>query len=313
MLAGMGGRDHGGTDRSGRDRRVLIAGCGYVGRRLATRLAEKWQVVALARSPAMLAELRAEGIETLATDFDVPGASPALERVAEDAAVAYLAPPPGAGVTDPRLERFLAALGPACPSVLLYISTTGVYGDTAGAAVDEVSPTEPTSDRSRRRLAAEWTAAAWCRDRGVRCVVLRVPGIYGPHRLPLERLGRGEPALRPEDSGPGNRIHVDDLVSACVAAVEKPVSGIFNVGDGDHASTSEFLQETARLAGLPQPPLVSLAEAQGRISPGMLEYLVDSRRVDTRRMRSELGVIPRHASLASGIAASLEEMRAQGR
>jgi len=296
------------------DRRFLIAGCGYVGGRLATRLMESWQVVAVARSPATLAELRTLGIEAIFTDFDAIAASSALGRVADGAAIAYLAPPPGTGVADPRLERFLAALGHVRPSVLLYMSTTGVYGDAGGAAVDERSPAVPANDRSRRRLAAERVSTAWCDARGVRCVVLRVPGIYGPHRLPLERLGRGEPVLRPEDSGPGNRIHVDDLVAACVAAVERPASGVFNVGDGDHASTTEFLQRTAKLAGLPPPRVVSLAEAQaGQISQGMLEVLVESRLVLTGRMREELGVVPRYASVESGIVASLGEMRAQER
>jgi nucleoside-diphosphate-sugar epimerase len=162
-------------------------------------------------------------------------------------------------------------------------------------------------------VAAEQAVRSWCDARGVRWVVLRVPGIYGPDRLPLERLRRGEPALRPEDSGPANRIHVDDLVSACVAAIERPVGGIFNVGDGDHASTTVFLQATAGLAGLPPPALVSLAEARGRISPGMLAYLVESRRVDTSRMLNELGVVPRYPTVASGVAASLAEMRARER
>jgi len=296
---------------AGMDRRFLIAGCGYVGCRLAARLVDSWQVAAVARSPATLAELRALGIEAIFADFDAIAASPALGRIADGAAIAYLAPPPGTGIADPRLERFLDALGRARPTAFLYMSTTGVYGDAGGGDVDERSTTVPANDRSRRRLAAERTAAAWCADRGVRLVVLRVPGIYGPHRLPLERLGRGEPALRPEDCGPGNRIHVDDLVSACVAAIERPVSGIFNVGDGDHASTTEFLQKTALLAGLPPPRLVSLAEAQGQVSPGLLEYLVESRRVATTRMREELGVVPRHASVESGIAASLAEMRAR--
>jgi nucleoside-diphosphate-sugar epimerase len=139
-----------------------------------------------------------------------------------------------------------------------------------------------------------------------------VPGIYGPHRLPLERLQRSEPALEPAAAGPGNRIHVDDLVTACVAALERPVSGIFNVGDGDHSSTTAFLQVTAELAGLPPPELVTLVEARGRVSPGMLAYLVESRRVDTRRMRDILGVTPRYATAAAGVAASLAEMRAQG-
>jgi nucleoside-diphosphate-sugar epimerase len=193
--------------------------------------------------------------------------------------------------------------------MLLYVSTTGVYGDTGGATVTEESAVAPSNDRARRRVAAEAVAQAWCAARGVRCVVLRVPGIYGPGRLPLDRLRRGEPVLRPEDAGPGNRIHVDDLVSACVAAIERPVRGAFNVTDGNPASTTEFVQRTAALAGLPQPPLVALADAPGRISPGMLAFLRESRVVDSRRMRDELGVELRYARLDDGIVASLADPR----
>jgi nucleoside-diphosphate-sugar epimerase len=294
------------------DRRCLIAGCGYVGRRLAERMQPTWRVVALARSPGSVAALRAAGIETVGADFDAAHLPGELQTASDGAAIAYLAPPQDSGTNDSRLGKFLDTLGEARPKVFLYMSTTGVYGDAAGAAVDESSPTEPSNDRSRRRVAAEQAVRTWCEARGVRWVVLRVPGIYGPHRLPLERLQRGEPALEPAASGPGNRIHVDDLVTACVAAMERQVSGVYNVGDGDHSSTTVFLQITAELAGLPAPALVTLAEAPGRISPGMLAYLVESRRVATSRMREVLGVTPRYATVAAGVAASLAEMRAQG-
>jgi nucleoside-diphosphate-sugar epimerase len=293
------------------DHACLIAGCGYVGRRLATRMRPAWQVAAIARSRASVESLRADGVEALEVDLDTAQLPPDIGAAAHGAAVAYLAPPPDAGTSDPRIERFLVGLGSSRPAVVLYMSTTGVYGDKAGAPVDETSPVAPGNDRSLRRVAAEQAVRAWCEARSVRWVVLRVPGIYGPDRLPLERLRRGEPALRPEDSGPANRIHVDDLVVACLAAIERPVRGIFNVGDGDHSSTTAFLQATAEQAGLPPPQLVSLAEARGRISPGMLAYLVETRRVETRRMREELGVIPRYPTVASGVAASLAEMRAR--
>jgi nucleoside-diphosphate-sugar epimerase len=295
------------------DRSCLIVGCGYTGLRLARRLRPGWRVAALARSEVAASRLAAEGLAVLRGDLDAafaPEQAQALQAAVPGAAIAWLAPPPEQGEDDPRLARFLDALGPARPAALLYMSTTGVYGDTGGGTVTEASPVSPANPRSRRRVAAEQTAAAWCAAHGVRHVVLRVPGIYGPGRLPLERLARGEPALRPEDAGPGNRIHVDDLVSACIAALERPVQGIFNVTDGDPASTTEFLGRTAALAGLPPPPLVALADAPGRISPGMLAFLVESRRVDSRRMRVELGVVPRYSRLEDGIAASLAEMRA---
>ena len=284
----------------------LVAGCGYVGRRLATTLARSRPVVALARSAGNDAGLAAHGVAGRSVDFDkVEPAS--LASIADDSGIVYLAPPPPHGDHDARLRRFLAALGDARPAAFVYLSTTGVYGDTRGERVDESSPTVPGSERARRRLDAESAARDWCAARGVRFACLRVPGIYGPHRLPLDRLRRGEPALRPEDAGPGNRIHVDDLVSACVAALDRPVDGVINVGDGDHASTTVYLQRVAALAGLPAPRLVTREEATTQIGPGMLEFLVESRRVDTRRMRDELGVVPRH-DLDSGIAASLAEM-----
>ena len=284
----------------------LVAGCGYVGRRLATTLVRSRTVVALARSAGSDAGLAADGIAGRSVDFDkVEPAS--LASIADDSGIVYLAPPPPHGDHDARLRRFLAALGDARPAAFVYLSTTGVYGDTRGERVDESSPTVPGSERARRRLDAESAARDWCAARGVRFACLRVPGIYGPHRLPLDRLRRGEPALRPEDAGPGNRIHVDDLVSACVAALDRPVDGVINVGDGDHASTTVYLQRVAALAGLPAPRLVTREEATTQIGPGMLEFLFESRRVDTRRMRDELGVVPRH-DLDSGIAASLAEM-----
>jgi nucleoside-diphosphate-sugar epimerase len=296
------------------DRTCLIVGCGYTGLRLARRLRPAWRVVAVARSADTASRLEAEGLATLRADLDAPIDSgppaEALAAAADGAAIAYLAPPPDGGEGDPRLARFLAALGPARPAAFVYMSTTGVYGDTGGATVTEASPVAPSNDRSRRRVAAERAATTWCEARGVRAVVLRVPGIYGPQRLPLERLARGEPALRPEDAGPGNRIHVDDLVTACVAALERPVQGVFNVTDGNPASTTVYLQRTAALAGLPPPPLVALAEAPGRIGAGMLAFLVESRQVDNRRMREELGVEPRYAKLDDGIAASLAGMLA---
>jgi nucleoside-diphosphate-sugar epimerase len=146
----------------------------------------------------------------------------------------------------------------------------------------------------------------------VRCVILRVPGIYGPHRLPIARLQRGAPALHPDEAGPGNRIHVDDLVASVVAAMDSTSArGAYNVTDGDHSSTTAYLQQTAAAAGLPPPQLITRAEAAARISPGMLAFLLESRRVDNRRMREDLGVQLRYPSMQSGIRASLDEMRRQ--
>jgi len=283
----------------------LIAGCGYTGARLAGRLAGRGPVLALVRSPESAAALAAAGLPAQVVDLDGPGA---FQVPADLASVVYLAPPASQGEGDPRFQRFLEGLAGARPQVLVYTSTTGVYGDTGGLAVDEAAPTAPADGASRRRLAAEDSASAWCAGHGVRCVLLRVAGIYGPQRLPLERLRVGEPVLRPEDSNLGNRIHVDDLVAACEAALVRPVSGAVNVADGDHRSMGAFLELVARLAGLPPPRRVTLAEARRELSPGMLAFLQASRRVLNRRLREDLGVSLRYADPEAGVRASLAEM-----
>ncbi len=240
----------------------LIVGCGYVGVRLARRLAALGAVLALVRSRPSAEALTSEGIPASALNLDEGSQDIRLDLPSELHAVVYLAPPPGTGTEDLRLARFLEFLGAARPAVMLYVSTTGVYGNTGGAAVDEDSATAPGEDRSRRRLDAERRTARWCAERSARWVVFRVPAIYGPHRLPLDRLRGGEPVLRPEDSGPGNRIQVDDLVEACLVALGRPVAGVFNLTDGRPESMAAFTTRVARLAGLSAPPQVGWAEAR---------------------------------------------------
>ncbi|WP_257310272.1 NAD-dependent epimerase/dehydratase family protein [Geothrix fuzhouensis] len=281
----------------------LIAGCGYTGTRLARRLLGQRPVLALVRSAASLAVLAREGISAVPADLDGGSAFPVPPDLA---AVIYLAPPAGPDGEDRRFARFLAALGEARPQVLVYVSTTGVYGDTGGVAVDEAAPTAPAEERARQRLHAEDQARRWCEARGARCVILRVAAIYGPHRLPLDRLRRGEPVLRAEDSGPGNRIHVDDLVAACLAALARPGAGVVNVADGCPESMAAFTARVAALAGLPAPRKITWAEAQDTLSPGLLAFLRESRRVLNPRLVRELGLTPRGPE--AGIRDSLREM-----
>ena len=287
----------------GRDHLTVIAGTGYVGE----RMAHARPSLSLVRTHERAAELHARGLESVVWDFDAGLPDRALSARIAGAPIVYLAPPPDGGTTDRRLAGFLAALGELRPGVLVYISTTGVYGDAGGGDVSVQTPPAPRTVRAKRRLDAENCVRQWCSKRGVRWVILRVPGIYGPGRLPIERLRRGDPVVRVEEAGPGNRIHVDDLIATCSAALERDVTGVFNVGDGDHASGTEFLLTLARLTGLPAPPQIAFADARARLSPGMLSFLEESRRVDTRAMRATLGVVPRHATHESGLRAALAQ------
>ena len=262
-------------------RTYVVAGAGYTGARVAERLTTRGTVIGLTR--------KAHAFE-FAAPFDV----------------IYLVPPPVTGTTDPVIERFLAAL-PAKPGRIVYVSTTGVYGDAGGATVTEDTPPAPATDRARRRLSAETALRAWCEPRKIEWVILRVPGIYGPGRLPLERLQRGEPALAESEAGPGNRIQVEDLADICVTALLQPQARnrIYNVGDGDHSTSTYFLNLVAKFTGLPAPPQLPLTQLQALKSNVAMSFLGESRRVDTSRLRQELGFRPRYPTAESGIRASL--------
>ena len=282
---------------------VSIVGCGYTGVRLAQRLEHAAvRIRGFATRSASLAEIAAAGAEPVLLNLDETP-----PRIDLDGQVVYYSVPPAAvGARDGRLERLLERAG-GRPQRVVYLSTTGVYGDAQGAAVNEDTPPAPQTERAARRLAAETTLRHWADVREVSWCILRVPGIYGPGRLPLERLRRRNPAIDPRESAPGNRIHVEDLVSACVAAGAAPQAHrrIYNVTDGTTDSLTAFLQRVAGICGLPAPPLVSRADAEGLASAISWSFLRESRRVENRRMLDELGVRPAFADLDAGIRASL--------
>jgi nucleoside-diphosphate-sugar epimerase len=285
----------------------LIVGCGYVGERLARKLSAVHDITAIVRSSDRAARLNTAGIPTVALDLDRVRLGAWIPEKLEQAAIFYLAPPPPGGESDLRLDRFLQ-LATVPPRAFIYMSTTGVYGDTDGAPVDESSLIQPLTDRARRRVSAEEMTRVWCTERRVRRIVLRVPGIYGPGRLPLERLRKREPTLHPDDAGISNRIHVDDLVAACVAAaLNAEARGVYNITDGNSCSATDFLDRVSALSGLPPAPRVSMDEAQLTFSPERLSFLHESRRVSNERMLKHLGVQLRYRSMDEGIKQSLEE------
>lgn len=234
-----------------------------------------------------------------------------LTPLPADYSVVYPVPPAPNQAGDDRLARFLGLL-PHNPARIIYLSTTGVYGNRDGALVDEAAEPNPESRQSVRRLAAESLLQDWCDSRDTTPIILRVPGIYGPGRLGTERIRAATPVLREEDAGPGNRIHVDDLASCCIAALSSEVpAGIYNVGDGDTRTTTWFMNEVARQAGLPPPPTVTRKEAERTFSPMRVSFLRESRIVDVTKMREILGVLPKYTNPADGIAASLKEEQSQ--
>jgi nucleoside-diphosphate-sugar epimerase len=285
---------------------VLIVGCGYLGRRVARREQEQGnRVVALVRSAERATDLRVLGVEVLRVDLDDAQSLAGLPT--QDAVIYYFAPPPPSGRSDPRISRFLSAIGAdAMPARIVLVSTSGVYGDCRGEWVDESRPARPDADRAHRRFDAETRLRHWAGEHAVPFVILRVPGIYGPGRLPVERLTRRQPVLREAESPWSNRVHVDDLARACLAAARHGASGaVYNISDGHPSTMTDYFNQVADAVGLPRPPQITMAEARAQLSDGMRSYLAESKRLDNRRMREELGVEPQYPDLARGLAASV--------
>ena len=281
--------------------KLLIVGCGDIALRALPQLVGAYEVYGLVRAPEQAERLAALGARPLVGDLDRPES---LGNLAVGATrVLHLAPPPEQGTADTRSANLIAALAPQPPERLVYISTSGVYGDCAGAWVDEDRPAAPQTARGARRADAERALFAWGRHSGVAVAVLRVPGIYAAERLPLAQLRRGTPVLRAEDDVYTNHIHADDLAAICVAALDRGAPGrSYNASDDSEMKMGDYFDLVADRSGLPRPPRVTRAAAEaGAIAPGLLSFMRESRRLVNTRIKRELGVRLRYPSVLDGV------------
>jgi nucleoside-diphosphate-sugar epimerase len=264
--------------------------------RTARLLHPKVRLYGLTRRVEDVAKLRAHGIVPIIGDLD---RLRSLDRLrASPFAVLHFAPPPSDGRDDSRTQRLIATLTRArsIPQRFVYISTSGVYGDCAGAHVTETRPRHAGTPRSRRRVAAEDRLRDWAKRYGVALAILRAPGIYAETRLPLDRIRQGTPVLAPDDDVFTNHIHAEDLARATVAALfrAKP-NRAYNVTDDAEMKMGGWFDAVADAFQLPRPPRVSWEEAEQRIAPLLLSFMHESRRLSNARMKRELRVRLRYS------------------
>ncbi|HET9669952.1 MAG TPA: NAD-dependent epimerase/dehydratase family protein [Casimicrobiaceae bacterium] len=275
--------------------RVLLVGCGDVALRVAELLRHRVRLVGVTRNRDDVRKLRQRGIVPIEGDLDDRRTLARLDLGAF--AVVHCAPPPSEGKDDPRTRNLLAALSSArsIPRRFVYLSTSGVYGDCAGARVAETRPTRAHTPRARRRLAAERRLRHWAAQHGVALSILRVPGIYAATRLPIERLKHGTPALVPDEDVFTNHVHADDLARAIVAALflARP-NRAYNVCDDSEMKMGAWFDAVADAFRLPRPPRVSWDDAERLIAPMLLSFMSESRRLVNARMKRELRVTLRH-------------------
>lgn len=289
--------------------RVLIVGCGDIGLRVAGLLAHKLTVRALTSQPARVSALRAAGTTPLFGNLDQRKSLHRLSGLATR--VLHLAPPESHGVSDGRTVALLRALRlRAAPTALVYGSTSGVYGDCAGAWVHEGGALVPTTARAQRRVHAESSVRFFGRSAGVCCSMLRVPGIYAPNRdggTPKARLRKGTPVLDAADDVYTNHIHADDLARACVLALwrGKPQRA-YNVNDDSALKMGDYFSAAAALYDMPVPPRITRAQAALEIAPMQLSFMSESRRMLNARIKRELGFRLQFPDVLEGLAAEFQ-------
>jgi len=282
-------------------KRLLIVGCGDIALRALPQLVRDYRVYGLAHRSEQADRIVALGAIPLAGDLDHAATLQALDGTAD--LVLHLAPPGESGERDQRSANLIAAFAARPPERLVYISTSGVYGDCGGAWVDEARPLAPQNLRAVRRVDAERSLLAWGKQCGVAVVILRVPGIYAAERLPLAQLKRGVPVLRAEDDVYTNHIHADDLAAICQTALARGADGrAYNASDDSEIKMGDYFDLVADRARLPRPPRVARAAAEaGAIAEGLMSFMRESRRLSNTRLKAELGVRLRYPSVYEGV------------
>ena len=278
--------------------RILIVGCGDIGLRVAQQLCRNYRVFALTSQQSRFQELRGLGITPILGDLDKPESLWRLNGLAQT--VIHLAPPQSVGHRDSRTRNLIRNLAQGSVSVsrLIYVSTTGVYGDHQGGHVSELTPVNPQSERAQRRVDAERVLRLWGPAHGVAVTILRVPGIYAINRLPVDRLQARTPALLPEEDAYSNHIQSDDLARlVCAAVYHGKPQRVINACDGGETKMGDYFDEVADAFGLERPARMPAAELQKIVSPMLWSFMRESRRVTNTRL-SELKTPLRYPSVA---------------
>jgi nucleoside-diphosphate-sugar epimerase len=279
--------------------RLLILGCGDVGMRLLPLVRGRFRVFAVTSQASRRTELRAAGAIPIVADLDQPASLVRLARLAH--AIVHLAPPQSQGAQDKRTRNLTAILPDH--ATLVYVSTTGVYGNCDGAQFNETHPVNPQNPRARRRVDSEQVLRAWARRSGASLAILRVPGIYAAQRLPIERLQKGTPALLPDEDVYTNHIHADDLAHIIALALFRALPNrVYHAVDDSDLKMGEYFDAVADACHFPRPLRLPRAEIEKVVSPMLLSFMSESRRPTNERIKSELGVHLRYPQVRDALA-----------
>jgi nucleoside-diphosphate-sugar epimerase len=286
--------------------RLFCFGLGYSAEALARRLAAKgWEIAGTARDPAKVERLKAQGYQM--SRFTGDRGHPELSKRLAGTTHLLLSIPPGHDRAendgDPVLRHYrddIVAL--TTLRWIGYLSTVGVYGDRAGARVDETTPPLPNSERTKARVLAESAWRALGAETGIPVQIFRLAGIYGPGRSALDKLRAGTARRVVKPGQVFSRIHVEDIAGVLEASMARPRAGaVYNVADDEPAPPDQVIAHAAELLGMEPPPAVPFEKAE--LSPMARSFYGDSRRVSNALIKSELGVNLAYPTYREGLRA----------
>ena len=284
--------------------KIVLAGSGYVGDYLINMLIKNddyQEIIELARTN----KKRGKNVVRLARDFDK---STINLKCVEYGRIIYMAPPNNDGLKDTRISNFIKNIKSYHIEKIVYISTSGVYGNCQGALVDEKQKVDPLTDRAKRRMDAENQLTKYCETEKINLVILRTPGIYGKERLPIKRIVDEEPVIRKEESRVTNLIHVEDLARVVLSATDNDklsMIEIINVGDGNLITSTEFYETVCKVMGVKVNNYITYEEAKEIFTNKRLSFLSESRRLNTDKMFRLMPGCIKYRNLEEGIIASM--------
>ena len=284
--------------------KIILAGSGYLGDYLINMLIKNndcQEIIELARTN----KKRGKNVVRLARDFDK---STINLKCVEYGRIIYMAPPNNDGLKDTRISNFIKNIKSYHIEKIVYISTSGVYGNCQGALVDERQKVNPLTDRAKRRMDAENQLRKHCETEKINLVILRTPGIYGKERLPIKRIVDEEPVIRKEESRVTNLIHVEDLARVVLSATDNDklsMIEIINVGDGNLITSTEFYETVCKVMGVKVNNYITYEEAKEIFTNKRLSFLSESRRLNTDKMFRLMPGCIKYRNLEEGIIASM--------
>jgi len=275
----------------------LIVGYGYCGKYLAQTLIKKnQQVTTWSRSSQNSKELSTghthQTVNVSTDHFNLPK---------ECEIIHYLIAPPDEGQTDKLLENFLTHIKQS-PKHIIYYGSSGIYGDHQGKLIDETSSLNLKSDRQYRRHHAEQQLIQFCRKNNIKLSILRIAGIYGPGRIPLEKVEKQSPIITPSEAPITNRIYVQDLVEIAEYLCRMQI-GIecYNISDGNPSPMGYTQQKLCERLDQKPSPQISFQDYLKKASPMQQEFLSSSKQLDTNKIKKILGGRFTFTSLKAGL------------